>query len=46
MSMSPLQTIHENVLDCIGKTPIVKLNKIPVEEGIHCEIGKLSDFTV
>lgn len=38
--MSPLKTIHESVLDCIGKTPLVRLNKIPIEEGIQCEIGK------
>ena len=33
--------IHQNILECIGNTPIVRLNKIPVEEGIQCEIGKL-----
>lgn len=31
--------IHENVLECIGNTPIVRLNKIPIEEGIKCEVS-------
>jgi len=38
--------IHQNILECIGNTPIVRLNKIPVEEGIQCEIGKLKRFYV
>lgn len=33
--------ICKNVLECIGNTPMVRLNKIPKEEGISCEIGKL-----
>ena len=32
--------IHESIIECIGKTPIVRLNKIPTEEGINCELGK------
>lgn len=32
--------IRENILECIGQTPIVKLNKIPAEKGLRCEIGK------
>jgi hypothetical protein len=24
----------------IGNTPVVKLNKIPKDEGVKCEIGK------
>ena len=38
---SPSSEIRQNILECIGNTPIVRLNKIPVEEGIQCEIGKL-----
>ena len=30
----------KNILECIGNTPMVSLNKIPKEEGISCEIGK------
>lgn len=32
--------IHDSILDCIGKTPIVRLNKIPIEEEIQCELCK------
>lgn len=32
--------IRQNILECIGQTPIVKLNKILSEEGIQCEICK------
>lgn len=31
--------IYQNILECIGNTPTVRLNKISVEEGISCEIG-------
>lgn len=36
-------SIHQTILECIGNTPIVRLNKIPVDEGIQCEIGKLKN---
>lgn len=31
----------DNVLGAIGNTPLVRLNKIPQEENLECEIGKL-----
>lgn len=31
--------ILSNILEHIGNTPLVRLNRIPVEEGIECEIG-------
>jgi cystathionine beta-synthase len=33
--------IRESVLECIGATPIVRLNRIPKDEGISCEICTL-----
>ncbi len=37
--------MNRGILDCIGGTPLVKLNKIPEEEGINTEIsGKLEWF--
>jgi cysteine synthase len=36
--------IYQNVLECIGNTPVVRLNKIPLEEGIQCEISKNEHF--
>ena len=38
--------ISRNVFDTIGRTPLVKLNKIPKSMGISCEIlGKLEYFS-
>lgn len=31
--------ILANILEHVGKTPIVRLNKIPASEGVQCEIG-------
>ncbi|VDL18431.1 unnamed protein product [Hymenolepis diminuta] len=31
-------TIGSNILEFIGNTPLVRLNKIPKEEGVECEI--------
>jgi hypothetical protein len=28
----------------IGNTPLVRLNKIPKDEGIKCEIGKIKEI--
>jgi len=30
--------ILDSVLECIGGTPVVRLNRIPKEEGLSCEI--------
>lgn len=39
-------TITNNIFDTIGRTPLVRLNKIPALEGIECEIlGKLEYFS-
>jgi cysteine synthase A len=38
--------IHESILDAIGRTPLVRLNKIPALSGIDCEIlGKIEYFS-
>lgn len=34
--------IVASVLDLIGETPMLRLNRIPKEEGIECEIRKLT----
>jgi len=36
--------IYNNVLDYIGNTPMVRLNKIPEEEGLECEIVVKCEF--
>lgn len=28
--------IASNILECIGKTPIVRMNKMPLNHGIKC----------
>jgi hypothetical protein len=34
-------TIYDTILDHIGNTPMVRLNKIPKEYGLECELGML-----
>lgn len=36
--------ISNNILECIGNTPIVRLNKIPKSEGVECEILAKCEF--
>ena len=41
-----LKNISNNIFDTIGRTPLVRLNKIPCAVGIDCEIlGKLEYFS-
>ncbi|HBC47101.1 MAG TPA: hypothetical protein DCZ43_08655, partial [candidate division Zixibacteria bacterium] len=38
--------IAKSIFDTIGRTPLIKLNKIPREMGVTCEIlGKLEYFS-
>jgi cysteine synthase A len=40
------RTISDNIFDTIGRTPLVRLNKIPQVSGLNCEIlGKLEYFS-
>jgi cystathionine beta-synthase len=36
--------IYENILEVIGNSPMVRLNKIPESEGIQCEIVAKCEF--
>ena len=36
--------IYSNILEAIGNTPLVKINKITKEEGIECEILAKCDY--
>lgn len=36
--------IASNILECIGKTPIVKMNKIPLNHGIKCQLFAKLEF--
>lgn len=38
------QKIHEDILNVIGNTPLVKLSNIPKEEGIKCEMYAKCEF--
>ncbi|XP_038206797.1 cystathionine beta-synthase-like [Zerene cesonia] len=38
------QKTYSNVLQCIGNTPLVKLSKIPKEEGLECDIYAKCEF--
>lgn len=31
--------VHDNVLDLIGNTPLVRINNITRHDGLACEIG-------
>lgn len=33
--------VYPNILHAIGTTPLVKLNKIPKEYGLKCDVCKL-----
>lgn len=37
----PQKKILDNILEAIGRTPLVKLNKIPQSLGIECDVCKL-----
>jgi len=39
-----MTTIYDSILDHIGKTPMVRLNKIPQSEGIQCEMVAKCEF--
>ncbi|KDN38705.1 pyridoxal phosphate-dependent enzyme, beta subunit [Tilletiaria anomala UBC 951] len=36
--------IHENALDCIGETPLIRLNRIPQLRGIKCNVYAKCEF--
>ncbi|XP_019875211.1 cystathionine beta-synthase [Aethina tumida] len=36
--------VCDNILDAIGNTPLVKLNKIPQSEGLKCEVYAKCEF--
>ncbi|KAI4469039.1 cystathionine beta-synthase [Holotrichia oblita] len=36
--LRPLKKIHANALETVGRTPIIRLNKIPQSYGIKCEV--------
>lgn len=36
--------ICDSVLDTIGNTPMIRLNKIPKQEGVECEILAKCEF--
>ncbi|XP_047033986.1 uncharacterized protein LOC124640314 [Helicoverpa zea] len=38
------QKIHQNILNVIGNTPLVKLTRIPKEEGIKCDMYAKCEF--
>ncbi|XP_069360577.1 cystathionine beta-synthase-like [Maniola hyperantus] len=38
------QKVYENILSVIGDTPLVKLSKIPKEEGVQCQMYAKCEF--
>lgn len=45
MSQQPQEhQIKDTILDCIGNTPIVRLNRIPKEHNIKCEVVAKCEF--
>ena len=36
--------IKDNISDCVGNTPLVRLNNIPKQDGIECEILAKCEF--
>jgi hypothetical protein len=43
-SRNKIKKIYDDVVDMIGNTPVVRLNKIPKDEGVKCEIGNFLIF--
>ncbi|KAL4229563.1 hypothetical protein ACF0H5_012602 [Mactra antiquata] len=42
--LKPKSAIMSSILDNIGNTPLVKLNRIPKSEGLHCEVLAKCEF--
>ncbi|KAE9552988.1 hypothetical protein FO519_003792 [Halicephalobus sp. NKZ332] len=40
----PQKKILDNILEAVGKTPLVKLNKIPQSLGIECDVYAKAEF--
>ncbi|XP_028159052.1 cystathionine beta-synthase-like [Ostrinia nubilalis] len=40
----PNRKVFCNILECVGNTPLVRLNKIPKEYGLECEIYAKCEF--
>jgi len=36
--LTPIPKIVDNVLECIGRTPLVRLNRLPKKYGLKCEV--------
>ena len=36
--------IKDSILDCVGNTPLIRLNNIPKADGIECEILVKAEF--
>lgn len=36
--------IYDDVLDAIGNTPLVRLNKVPQSQGVNCEVLAKCEF--
>lgn len=37
------KNVYSNVLEVIGDTPLIKLNKIPKEAGLKCDVCEFSE---
>lgn len=44
VNLPPLKKIYDDVLDAIGNTPMIRLNKIPQSFGLKCEILGKCEF--
>lgn len=42
LSRKPRPKIMDNILQAIGDTPLVRINKIAKDEGLKCELCKIS----
>eukprot|EP01022_Parablepharisma_sp_SALTPOND_P031508 TRINITY_DN803_c0_g1_i1.p1 TRINITY_DN803_c0_g1~~TRINITY_DN803_c0_g1_i1.p1 ORF type:complete len:844 (+),score=58.10 TRINITY_DN803_c0_g1_i1:1520-4051(+) len=44
MDKSKERQVYNSILEVIGNTPLIRLNKIPKEEGVECEILAKCEF--
>ena len=41
---NPVKKVYNNVLEFIGNTPLIRLNKVPQSEGIKCQVLAKCEF--
>ncbi|CAH1637762.1 unnamed protein product [Spodoptera littoralis] len=43
-STKPASKVYNSILELVGNTPLVKLNRLPIEHGVKCEVYVKCEF--